>query len=190
MMGESIIDISKEAKKLNSSELSIVRNIADNIITNSIGTKNRIRKGLKHVRWFHSIKFHPPTNSYFKTNKKAEIKKILKFTISDPDVYQIHKHNNSHYRLLIKKTLISRDARNLINNDTLGMDPQGNCLNNVILIFSIDNICSLRDSLEHREILTAFPTFKKYDISMIDKYISPFKGHLLKLKSNERYYIV
>lgn len=162
-MAQASINVSREAHARSTSDISIVRNLADNIAKQSYEGATRLDAGLVQVMRTHSLAHHNDRDSYFDTDNSDQVKQIINLVISNPSEYSI-QHVSGSTRLAIGRTISAEDARRITGQDHIGLDaavPHAT-YNRVIVIFDIAGVDTLSDSHRHGAFFTAFPVRDGY----------------------------
>lgn len=162
-IAQASINVREEARVRSTSEISIARNLADNIARQRYEGATRLDAGLVQVMRTHSASRHGSGDTYFDTDNSDQVKQIINLVITNPSQYSIQYVSGST-RLAIERTISTTDAQRITGHDHIGLDAANirASYNRVIVIFDIDGVNTLHDSLDHGAFFTAFPVRDTY----------------------------
>lgn len=154
----AIINIPAEAHKRGSSNLILALNIADNIASREASMNNV----LGSITRDHTEERHAHGASYFRTESRSALRKILHYAIGHAHNYDVttrHTPHGTRYRLVIHAEIPAEKSLEFIGKRNIGVFGRtNNFTKKVQLCFGINGIETLSDSLETGAFLTAYPS--------------------------------
>lgn len=148
-----VFDVTGEAAIRDTSPLQIARNVADNILN----ANNNLDKAVSLVLLKdHSLSSHKGDKSYFMTDDKAAMMRMVRYVVENADSYRFYKVNGRD-RMDLSKRFTRDEARKLFGTDHMGYDGKFHeYRDNVVLCFDVTGIDRLEDSLNRGILATAF----------------------------------
>lgn len=124
--------------------------IAKNIFTRG----NQLENGVDNIMQDHSASKHSSGDSYFTTDDREEVKKLIISVISNPDKFKFYT-KGPNYRLAISKKI----------EQSIGYDEKHSAeRSRVVLCFGINGMKKLSDSKNTGGFLTGFPARENYNL--------------------------
>jgi len=139
------------------------------IAKNIINAEGKLDNGLNNsIMKDHSLSKHGLKKSYFISDDKCAIAKLIHIAISNPDKHKFksvsNNDNSNNSRLVISKKISNDDSQKLFGKDYVGYSQLKEQLHHIALCFSINGINYLNDSTKHGMFFTGFPVKEDYNL--------------------------